>query len=358
MRIVQVLNTFTRGDAITNYALAIKELLCSLGYDSEIYSEFEYEKEDEEEVKHIWPIPEFKEDDIMIYHLSINVQILDEFDSIKCRKVAIYHNVTPKEFFLGYSYFFYTLIDQAISEIKSLAGSFDYCIADSDFNRSDLISYGYKCPIDVLPIMIPVEDYKKEPNQSIINKYNDGRTNLLFVGRVVPNKKAEDVIAAFSCYKKYYNPDARLFLVGRHGFMALYKTQLEEYVELNNIKDMIFTGEIDFDELLAYYSIADVFLCMSEHEGFCVPLIEAMLFDVPVIAYKSTAIPGTLNGSGILLPDKDPLLAAGVVDKVLTDDALRVRIIEGQRQRLNDLTYEKLSKRFIEYLTAFIGRKV
>ena len=185
---------------------------------------------------------------------------------------------------------------------------------------------------------------------------NDEKPSILFVGRVAPNKKHEDIIAAFHCYKKRYNKDARLFLIGSSGGMERYRQRLEEYVDKLNTEDVIFTGKISFDQLLAYYNISDVFLCMSEHEGFCVPIIEAMYFNLPVIAYSSSAIPATLGGAGILLPEKDPLLTAGVINRVITDTQLREKIVSSQRKRLSDFSQESISEMFKNYLSAFIKR--
>ena len=357
MKIVQVLNTFYRGDAIGNHALAIRDLLVSSGYESEIYTESEFNEDSKDGIKYILPIPDFREEDILLYHFSINVKIKDELIKLKCRKIAIYHNVTPYEYFIDYSPASFYLSRDAVMDLKCLAYTFDYCIADSSFNRDGLIGYGYKCPIDVLPIIIPYDEYKQEPDKSVVDKYNDGRTNIIFVGRVAPNKKQEDIIAAFSCYKKNYDPDARLIIVGSSLNMDAYKSRLDDFIDINKVEDVIFTGKIPFGELLAYYKTADIFLCMSEHEGFCVPLIEAMFFDVPVVAYASSAVPETLGGAGILLSNKDPLYTAGIINKLVFDKTLKDTVIKEQRRRLEELSYENLSKRFMELISGFQGRQ-
>jgi len=363
MKIVQVLNTFTKGDAIGNYALAVRELLRSAGYDSEIFTESFYVDTEDTGVKQIFTLPELQEDDILIYHLSITVRLFLDLRETCCKKIAIYHNITPYEYFADCSNFSFTLSRDGLLDVKCLANTFDYCIAVSTYNKESLLGFNYKCPIDVLPIIIPFGDYEQEPSKALIEKYGDGKhgdggTNIIFVGRVVPNKKQEDAIAAFSCYKKYYDPGARLFIVGSSLNMDAYKSRLDNYIDANNIKDVIFTGKIPFDELLAYYHIADVFLCMSEHEGFCVPLLEAMFFDVPVIAYASTAVPETLGGAGVLLYEKNPLQTAGFIDKLVSDKKLRDDVIAGQRQRLKDYSYDTLSKRFLKLIQDFQGRQI
>ena len=218
---------------------------------------------------------------------------------------------------------------------------------------------GYTCPIDVLPILIPFDDYAKTPSQQVIDRYSDGYTNLIFKGRIAPNKRQEDVIRAFYDYKKFYNPKSRLILVGGHNGMERYYHRLKSYINALELEDVVFPGHIKFDEILAYYKIADVFLCQSEHEGFCVPLVEAMYFDVPVVAYDSSAIAGTLGGGGFLLKDKNPVETAGVINRVVTDEALRTQIIKNQQARLADFDHKVIEAQFKTYLDTFIngGRK-
>jgi glycosyltransferase involved in cell wall biosynthesis len=230
-------------------------------------------------------------------------------------------------------------------------------MADSAFNKGELVKRGYTCPIDVRPILIRFEDYKKAPDEATVKKYSDGKKNLIFVGRIAPNKKQENVIRAFYCYKKL-NPGSRLILVGSERGMENYQERLIKYARALGIgDDVIFTGHIKFSEILAYYHIADVFVCMSEHEGFCVPLVESMFFDTPIVAYDTSAISDTLGGSGILLGNNDPVFAAEVINRVLTDEKLRKAVIEGQRRRLDDFSYERVSEIFKKELKDFIDGK-
>ncbi|MCL2661784.1 MAG: glycosyltransferase family 4 protein [Oscillospiraceae bacterium] len=358
MRVIQMVSNISFGDAIGNDVLALNDLLNCAGYETAIYAEvIDPRVAENHTIFSALPLPGLNKDDVLIYHLCINTPVIQKIKQMKCRKVAIYHNVTPHEFFLDHSFSLFTSCKDIREELKKLAGTFDYCIAVSSFNRDDLINNGFTCQIDVRPILIPFGDYEKPPSRTIIDKYNDNNVNIFFLGRVVPNKKQEDVIAAFSCYVKNHNPNARLFIVGSSEGMESYREQLDEYISLLGIENVIFTEKVPFDEILAYYKIADVFLCMSEHEGFCVPLVEAMYFDVPIVAYASSAIPETLAGSGVLLYEKDPLVTAGIIDKLVTDENLRNSVIEGQRKRLMDFSYEKTSKLFLEYIENFIACK-
>ena len=176
-------------------------------------------------------------------------------------------------------------------------------------------------------ILIPFDDYKKEPDAEVRQKMTEDRyTNILFTGRIVPNKRQEDVIATFYHYHKYYNPKSRLILIGNYTGMESYYESLQRYIDELGAEDIIFPGHISFPAILAYYATADLFLCMSDHEGFCVPLVEAMNFEVPVLAKNTTAIPYTLGGSGMMLEDNDPLVAATAINRILTDTLLSIKI--------------------------------
>ena len=137
--------------------------------------------------------------------------------------------------------------------------------------------------------------------------------------------------------------------------MELYYDRLKLYAEMLGIeKNVFFTGHVGFDEILSYYHLADVFLCMSEHEGFCVPLVESMFFDIPIVAYDSSAIADTLGGSGFLLKDKNPLEAAGAINYILKNPEVKEFLLEGQRHRLQDFEHDKIEKQFLTYVNEFV----
>jgi glycosyltransferase involved in cell wall biosynthesis len=268
----------------------------------------------------------------------------------------VYHNITPSEYFSEYNNSTYRLVLDGLDQVKYLHDKFDYCLAVSEFNRLDLISYGYKCPIDVIPVIIPFSIYDRNPSKELLHEYNDDYKNLLFLGRISPNKKQEDIIAAFFCYQKYYNKKSRLFLVGNWEGMEQYYSRLRDYINVLGVENVVFSGHASFDEVLSYYSLADVFLCMSEHEGFCVPLVEAMYFDVPVIARASAAIPSTLGGAGIMIKEKEPHFIAGLINAINTDQALRTHILNVQQERVKAFAYETVRGQIVEFLAHFIRR--
>ena len=345
MRIVQLLQTMAFGDAVSNDAAAIDRMLSEMGYKTGLYAFNVDPRLPESVVSHWKKMKELRDDDLLIFHASTGDPLNRMIPSLGGKKMMIYHNITPSSFFRGYSRMVEELTDTGRRQIRRLADQFSYCVADSDYNRFDLRQMGYQCPIDVCPIMIPFEDYDKEPDRKVLGKYQgDGWTNLLFVGRIAPNKKQEDVIRAFYYYHRDYNPKSRLFLVGSDTGMTNYRYQLENYIRALGLTGrVIFPGHISFAAILAYYRLADVFVCMSEHEGFCVPLVEAMYFDLPIVAYASSAIPETLGKGGLLLDSKDPQVAAAAIDRMIRDKELRVKISEEQKARLAQFRYEQVS---------------
>ena len=353
MRIVQILPTLAYGDAIGNDTIALKNALNELGYETAIYAENIGAGIKNKIALSLEKMPKLTEQDVIIYHLSTGTVLNEKIAEYSAKKIIMYHNVTPPSFFENYDKYIYMINTWALEGVKFLANQADYCLADSELNKKELIKMGYTCDIDVLPILIPFDDYLKKPDAAIMQKYNDGCTNIIFTGRVVPNKKQEDVIKSFCYYKKYFDSTARLFIVGSFKETDTYYQKLQEYVYRLGVKDVFFTGHIRFDEILAYYKIADLFLCLSEHEGFCVPLVESMIFDVPIVAYNSSAIPSTLGGAGLLLESKDPVLVAGAMDRVIRNQKLREKIIENQRERLQDFRYEIIKEKFAEYLQKF-----
>lgn len=354
MRIVQILPVLAFGDAVGNDTRALKDALLEAGYDTDIYADIIDQRLPAGTAQPYDMLEKLEEDDIVIYHLSTGHKLNYEIEKLGGKKVILYHNITPEQYFKKYNKEACAGCRQGIKAAKHLAKVADYAIADSAYNKQDLLEYGFQCSIDVLPILIPFEDYAKKPSEKILKKYDDDYVNILFTGRVVPNKKQEDVIEAFYYYKRYINPKSRLILVGSFAGIDKYHKQLEAYVSELGLEDVIFTGQIKFDEILAYYHLADLFLCMSEHEGFCVPIVEAMYFDVPVIARDTSAIAWTLGGSGMLLSDNDPVVAAEMMNRVLTDEPLKEKILKNQRIRLADFDNKKVKKQFLEIIEKII----
>jgi glycosyltransferase involved in cell wall biosynthesis len=354
MKILQFCPTLSYGDAIGDEVLFMKKILLSLGYETEIYCEFVHHPYTRKDAKNIDNISIVSKNDVAILHLSTGSRLNELFGDMSCRKIIRYHNITPPDFFENYNPSYSGINKWALQSARKLAKVTDYCLGDSSFNKSDLLNMGYNCKIDVMPLLIDFDKYKDNPDKFVLSQYADKYTNILFTGRIVPNKKIENLIKVFSLYQKHFNRKSRLFLVGSYNKNDTYYIKLEKYIDLIEVNNVLFTGHIKIEDVLAYYHLADIFLCMSEHEGFCVPLVEAMFFDVPIIAYDKCAVKETLGGAGFLISEKDPLAFAKAIDYVLRNIKIREKIIAAQKSKLHDFDTKKTINQFSALLDEFV----
>lgn len=348
MKIVQLLPTLAYGDAIGNDAVAIDALLERMGCETGIYAENIDTRMQGARIHPYTDLPRLGKEDVVLYHLSTGSAVLYHLlVQMECRRFAIYHNITPAYFFAAYSSVLTKLVSKGRRDVAAMKDLFEGVIAVSEFNRRDLIESGYTCPIATVPVLIPWEEYRTPPDARILHRHKDKKeTNILFVGRIAPNKCQEAILGSFACYLQQSQEPAHLFLIGNPSGMECYQDRLQRYADSLGIREHVtFAGHATFPELLAYYRLADIFLCMSEHEGFCVPLVEAMYFGIPIVAYAAAAIPETLGGGGILLPEKNPEIAAQAIRRIFADETLREKIRIGQKQQLEIFSYAAVASK-------------
>ena len=211
----------------------------------------------------------------------------------------IYHNITPPEYFARTHRTLARQCFRGRRELRAYVDRCDLALGDSEFNRQDLESLGFTRTA-VLPVVPDLTHLDAEADWFVANEFDDDRTNILFVGRMVGNKKIEDVIRCFHAYQTRFNRRSRLLLVGIFSIFERYFAGLAHLVRELGVTDVHFIGPVTDAELIAYYDCADLFLCASEHEGYCVPLVEAFYKEVPVLAYAATAVPATMDGAGVL----------------------------------------------------------
>jgi glycosyltransferase involved in cell wall biosynthesis len=340
MRVDQLVPALHRGDAIGDEAVHLRQFFRSQGFSSEIYR-LTCDKDLETECREFSAFPAPADSDIVILHFALPSSLTEAFRRLRCKKMIVYHNVTPPDFFRGFSGEMVRLASLGRDELRSLAGAADISLADSRFNARELTELGFK-QVYVFPLFVDWSRYAKPMNAFVHKLFRDARTNVLFAGRVVPNKKIEDLIKVIFYYKKYISPLVRLVVVGKTSSLPSYYHSLVRLADEFFLKpeEICFAGHVPDDEMFGIYRAADVFLSLSEHEGFCLPLVESMIFDVPVIAYNSTAIADTLDGAGILVNEKRPEKVAELINVVVHDKAIREKIIKGQRSRLERLKME------------------
>lgn len=335
-RVDQLLPAFHRGDAIGDTALHMRDFLRRSGRRADIYC-LDRDEELAGEAKSFKDFPPPGPGDTTIYHFALPSPLTPAFRGLKSKRVVLYHNITPPEYFAPYDLELARLVHRGRLELRSLAGETDLALADSEYNRGELQDMGF-ARAEVFPLFVDFSKYARPHDAFVHGLYRDGRVNILFVGRVVPNKRVEDLIKVVFYYKKYISPLVRLIVVGKTGSLPKYYQSLvrladEFYLRPEEIQ---FLGHVPDEELYAVYRAADVFLSLSEHEGFCLPLLESMIFDLPVAAYASTAVPSTLGGAGALFSDRRVDRVAELVDVLARDAGLRAKIIDGQRRRLRE----------------------
>jgi L-malate glycosyltransferase len=264
--------------------------------------------------------------------------------------VLVYHNITPPEYFLGVHKDLVKLCFRGRRELTAYIQRCDLALGDSEYNRQELEDLGFP-DTGVLAVVPGFSHLDVLPDRALASGFDDEWTNVMFVGRVIPNKKFEDVIRAFHVYRTRHNPRSRLLLVGSYSGFERYLALLTGLVARLGTPDVHFLGHVSNEELSALYDVADLFLCASEHEGFCVPLIEAFYKRVPVLAYAATAVPATMDGGGVLYETKDPADIAKLMDAILSDGAIEDAIVGAQDaalQRLRARDFDGTLLRFVE----------
>ena len=327
----QVLPNLAYGDAISNEALFIRDTLKAEGYNSNIYVRYVDPRVAHECV--VFTPEGIEASSGIIYHHSIGTELTPHMIAHRGPKFLLYHNITPAEFFEPYWPDFARILRAGHNELRELAAHFPNSAGDSTFNADELRQCGFRDPM-VLPIAVDPAKWDMPADSELMEQLQDGRTNILFVGRVAPNKKQDDLIRAFKIYLAE-DPSARLLLVGPIEEHNPYTAYLRGLIQNDGLaQSLVLPGSVDDTQLAAYYRSAHLFWSMSEHEGFGVPLVEAMWFDVPVLALKSTAVPETLGDAALMFTDKSDLDAITALAFLLVQQPdLRRRVIQAQRKR-------------------------
>lgn len=339
-----------KGDAIGDSARRVRGLLRAMGHQSDLFAM----TIDDDLTDDVRPFadPDAGRGDLTIFHYALPSAMTEAFARLPRGRVLQYHNVTPAHFFAPYHAGIFRLAQLGRDEIATLAGRTDVALGDSDYNRRELEAMGFD-NTGVFPIAIDVDRIVHAPRRPALEKVlNDGPLNFLFVGRIVPNKKIEDLIRLAEVYKRYVDVNYRFIFVGKTDGVPRYYDMVRALIaEFQMPADRFwFTGPVPDEDLAAFYRSAHVYLSLSEHEGFCVPLLEAMAADVPVLAYASTAVPDTLGGAGVQFAPKDLELAVELLGELAYNETLRAQVIAGQRRRLADFGDDRIRQLLTDLL--------
>lgn len=328
----QLVAALSAGDAISNEALAIREHLRRRGRASDIFAERTHTAM-VGEARPLAEYPGAASGAICFFHFSIGSAASSLAFHRTEPLVCVYHNITPAEFFIGFHDHLAGLCHHGRRELRTFATRAQLGLGDSEYNRRELEAAGFRAT-GVLPIVFDWSRYA-EPGNPVLPAALEPfeGTTVLFVSRVVPNKRFEDVIAAFAAFQRLV-PDSRLILAGDAAGQERYLRRLMERAAALHARRVIFTGHVEQADLHALYRMADVFLCLSRHEGFGVPLVEAMVFGVPVVALDAAAVRETLDGGGALVSSSDPSLVAEVLRHVTADGPVRRAVLDAQHRAI------------------------
>jgi glycosyltransferase involved in cell wall biosynthesis len=341
-----------RGDAIGDSARRVRQMLRDAGHQSDLFA-LTVDDDLREDVRP-FADPAAREGHITIFHFALPSPMTAAFAALRGTRVLQYHNITPAAFFAPYDAQMFRLAALGRAELRSLVGSVDLALGDSEFNRAELEALGFT-NTGVMPIAVNTERITSAPRRPALEKIlSDGLVNILFVGRIVPNKKIEDHIRLAEVYKRYIDSYYRFIFVGRYDGLPRYTAMIRALVLQYRMlpERFVFTGPVPDDDLAAYYRWADAYVSLSEHEGFCVPLVESMAADVPILAYAAGAVPETLGGAGLLFAPKDLEVAAEMLGTLVYDRPVRERLLEGQRRRLRDFAPDRIQARLTRVLAA------
>ncbi len=355
-KVIQILSHLSCGDAIGNDVLAVDDTLRENGYDSEIMSILIHDSlKDRARTLDFTAI---KPEDTIIFHKATGDALHKKIASMPCKKVMVYHNITPAKYFAPYDLMMALIVNLGRRQIKKYANAMDMVWGDSDYNCKEIIKAGTSSDkVSRLPIILDITTINQGVDHELEKKLKaKPGTRLLFIGRVAPNKKIEDVIKVYYRYLKY-DKEATLYLVGGCEGMDKYYAKLKGFCYDLGLSDsqVVFTDHITDDQKATYLKNSDVFVCMSEHEGFCVPLIEAAKYQIPIVAYSAAAVPETLGDNGLLFTKKKYDEIAAKIDHVIHDSSFREEVLRKQEQNLQRFDGEKTKRRLLKLMEHING---
>jgi len=340
LQIVQVVPFFANRDAIGSHTVHVQELLHEMGIQSSIYAGGWLP-----EVKHlVKPVnklrPSLSRESWILYQFSIGSPLFDVVVNYSGPKVINYHNITPAELIEPWEPLVGKEVRIGRQQLANLAPYARGALSDSSYNAEELIDVGYS-PSIVAPLLVDLNSFDAEEDSRLAQRLRENRDrggcDWLFVGKISPHKAQHDIVKALAVYRKVYDPQARLHLVGT-DLSPRYGQALRSYIANLGLTDAVeLAGSVSQSALATYYANADVFVSCSEHEGFCAPILEAMYHRLPVVAYSAAAVPETVGDAGILLDDKSPTVLAAAVHKVLTDNYLRSTLSDQAARRAKEL---------------------
>jgi glycosyltransferase involved in cell wall biosynthesis len=359
VRVDQVIPSLASRDAIGVHTVAISEALREIGIDSDIFYG-ECTRDLAHRARPMSALGRATKGRWLMYQASIGSPVFDIFASRSEPKLLNYHNITPAVLLDGWEPAVGHEVSLGRSQVTRVAPECRLAIADSGFNEKELVDLGFAhtAVASLLIDMTSAADPDPGLSLRLARAKAEGGADFLFVGKVSPHKAQHDLVKMLALYRTLYDPKARLHLVGT-PLGRTYGPALSAFIAELGLSDAVsITGSVTQQELESYFRGADVFVCASEHEGFCVPLVEAMGHGLPIVAYCTTAVPETVADAGLLLTSKDPLLFAASVHRVVEDGRLRKQFVEAGARRAEAYSLPNARRRFVELVVDALGAGV
>ena len=359
-RVAILTPSITGSDAVSNDVVGMYRVLQRHGFDTRVFAEswtLKFPK-----VSPAQDIANFlkKRGDVLIYHYSRGWDYgLELLRNPSSHTVVRYHNVTPPEFFEGYNADLAAMCQAGRLQLNPIANSnSDRYLSASAYNMRELVDEGApRSSSFVVPPFHHIDRLLSIPaERKVLEAYGDSKTNICMVGRVAPNKGHAALIEAFAAYHHDYNCESRLLIIGKEETrLRNYSPFLRELANRFNIREaVVFAGEVSDEALRAYYQVSHAFMITSEHEGFCVPLVEAMAMGVPIVAYASTAISETIAEAGVVWEERNPYLLAETLDRVLKNSMSVDFSLRGRRRYAENFTNDKIETAFLDAMSGIL----
>jgi len=343
------------GDAVGRHTLGLQALLRERGVASDIFVELP-----DPETEHLTrPADAYEREaapgDVLVYQFATPSALAGWLAERPETLVVNYHNVTPPEFFAPWDNLLARRHAAARAELARLAERAALGVAVSELNRRDLLEAGFGATRVIPPIV----------DRAVLEAATDSRpagqapppagVRWLAVGRLAPNKALEEVVAALLLHRARHDPAATLSVVGRPA-LEVYAAALRAYVaELGLSGAVRFEGRVGPGALAGAYRSADVLVTASEHEGFCLPVVEAMAYGLPVVARRRGAVPEVLGDAGVLVDEAGPTALSEAAAALAGDAPLRSTLVDAGRRRVGELGLEEAGARLAELLVGIHG---
>jgi glycosyltransferase involved in cell wall biosynthesis len=354
-RVDQLLPNLSAGDATSDACLAFGRMLAVGGAETRVWAvdidparRADATRLDLRELRRRRP-------DLVLFHYATGSAVADQLRRSGLPYGVFFHNVTPPRYFLGANDLLAGIVWRGLADLTPLLRRAAVVLAPSRFSADQLRAAG-AAAVEIVPLPFDRAAHDLPPDPAVVARLGDGRANLLFVGRVAPNKRQDELLRLYRYYVRAIDGEARLLLVGSAAAAPHYRDWLARAAAAWGLEGLELAGQVTDGARTAYYRVARVFVSLSEHEGFGLPIVEAMHHGLPVVARGAAAVGETVGSGGLIVGDAPIPRLAELVAMAAEDGALRERLIAAGRARVADFAPDRAAERLVAALAPALGR--